>query len=161
MFETIKKYAQAVMLVAVLAFSAGCYFYGHSMGYNERDVAAKLESFKSQNAWQAAMLEEQNDKQKQLSEQGRIYQENLAKNQADTARTLDDLRKSGNRLRIRVSTCEATKSSSTGGPSSDGYAELSGDAAQVLVSESRRADEWIKRLQETVKVLQSQTKEVK
>lgn len=161
MFETLKKYAQAFMLVAVLVFSAGCYFYGHSQGYSERDMAAKLESFKQQNAWQAALLEEQNDKQAALSEQGRIYQENLAKNQADTARTLDDLRKSGNRLRIRVTQCEASKPASAGGPSSDGYAELSGDAAQVLVSESRRADEWIKRLQETVRVLQAQPKEVK
>lgn len=161
MFETLKKYAQAFMLAAVLAFSAGCYFYGHSQGFNERDTQAKLESFKQQNAWQAALLEEQNDKQAALTEQGRIYQENLAKNQADTSRTLDDLRKSGNRLRIRVANCEASSSTASSGLSTDGYAELSGDAAQVLVSESARADEWIKRLQETVRVLQSQTKEVK
>lgn len=156
MLDTIKKYAQAFILVAVLAFSAGCYFVGHSNGYAERDTAAKLESFKQQNAWANAMLEEQNDKQKQLTEQGRIYQENLKKSESDAAGIIDGLRKSGNRLRVRVTSCEANVSTGTSGQQFNGTAELSDSDGKFFIGESGRADEWIKRLQETIRILQQQ-----
>lgn len=161
MLDTIKKYAQAFILVVVLTFSAGCYVVGHHNGFAERDTTAKLESFKQQNAWANAMLEEQNDKQKQLTEQGRIYQENLKKSEADTSRIIDDLRKSGNRLRVRVTSCEANGPTSSSGKLSNGTAELSESDGKFFIGESGRADEWIRRLQETIIILQKQSSAAK
>lgn len=158
MFARIKAYAATILIWLTLttAIGTGSYFWGGHIGYTERDTIAKREEAESERKWTAALLEVQNEKQKELEEIGRSYQQRMEALKVDTSRTVDDLRKSGNKLRIRVSQCEASghEQSSVSGPVFDGYAELSDTSSQFLIGEAKRADEWIKHLQRTIEALQ-------
>lgn len=164
MFARIKAYASTILIWLSLTsvIATGSYFLGSHNGYQERDTAAKLEQAESEKKWTDALLEVQNEKQRELEEIGRSYQQQMETLKVDTARTIDDLRKSGNKLRIRVSQCETAgqQQSGVGGPVTDGYAELSDSSSQFLIGEAQRADAWIKHLQRTVEALQGR-KEVK
>ena len=158
MLARIKAYASTILIWLSLTsvIATGSYFLGSHDGYKERDTAAKLEQAESEKKWTDALLEVQNEKQRELEEIGRSYQQQMETLKVDTARTIYDLRKSGNKLRIRVSQCETAgqQQSGVGGPVTDGYAELSDSSSQFLIGEAQRADAWIKHLQRTVEALQ-------
>lgn len=158
MLARIKAYASTILIWLTLttAIGTGAYFWGSSNGYAERDKAAQLEQAESERKWTDALLEVQNEKQKELEDIGRSYQQRMEALKADSARTVDDLRKSGNKLRIRVAQCETAgyEQQGSGRPVFNGYAELSDESSQFLIGEAQRADEWIKHLQRTVEALQ-------
>lgn len=152
MFDNIKAIILAASISVLVA--TGCYFVGHHKGYVQRDKEAVTEMLKANEQWHNKLEDIEHDRQSQLEKTSADWQAKNAALKADTDRTIADLKRDGVKLRIKVSKCSPVGASGSGQSGSYGEAELSDDSAKFLISEAKRADNWIASLQDTIMVLQ-------
>lgn len=92
--------------------------------------------------------------QRELSELSASYQAKLAASEKNAARTLDDVRSSGERLRVKLKAAER-QLDGNGRCVIDGKAELDDETAKSLIRITQDGDAQIEALQETIRKLQN------
>ncbi|BBA26463.1 Rz-like spanin [Pectobacterium phage PPWS4] len=142
----------AVIVVAILGLTG---YFAYTSGYDKAD-----------RKWKDVVQEQYITKQKAnqitqeaLNEISKGYQEDIAASKADADRLVNGLRESNKRLSIRIKSTTGTQSSD-GRCIFDGRAELHESTASSLIGVTLRADAHVKALQDTVRALQGQPKEV-
>ena len=133
---------------AAIAIIGGAYWYGHSTGYDKRDLEA-LKAINEQ--WQTY--------QQQLSkvtEENRIAREKASESERQAWELYENAQKNydaavadGNAWRVRVKSCGASKSgvpndttaANVGNEQADGLAELPAAVARGLAEVGQRADQ--------------------
>lgn len=124
------------------------YNKGYESGYNKRQV----EVIKLEQEYAKKMRESNMEAQRRLDEVSRGYQQKLQDVQMATSATIDRLNADNKRLYVRVKS--TTCNSSSHRPEPTHRAELDETTTRKLIEITKRGDEWIKALQNTIKNLQ-------
>ncbi|QHJ80102.1 MAG: hypothetical protein [Caudoviricetes sp.] len=152
---SISKYVGGLLVALFLL--VGIWKTGYDSGY----AAQLLEANQEKQELREKLDETRKSKQQAISDISYSYQLELSTINAKAKSDIDSLSADGKRLRVKVKQLSDEGADLRGRCFTDGYAELDRGAAERIVAITNKGDAWIKALQETVKVLQSENNQLR
>lgn len=152
---SIGKYIGGLLVALFLLF--GIWKTGYDSGYS----AHLLEANQEKQELREKLDEIRQSKQQAISDISYTYQLELNSLSDKAKRDIASLSADGQRLRVKIKQLSDEGADLRSRCFADGYAELDRGAAERIVAITNKGDAWIKALQETVKVLQSENKQLK
>lgn len=152
---SIGKYLGGLLVAVLLLF--GIWKTGYDSGYSAHLLEANQEKQELREELDAV----RQSKQQAISDISYAYQLELNSINDKAKRDIASLNADGKRLRVKVKQLSKEGAELRGRCFPDGYAELDSQYAESLIEITNRGDAWIKALQETVRVLQSENKQLK
>lgn len=141
-------------IVLFLAALGLAYTKGHSDATDQATIEAQaLEIKTSKN-----LKEAREDAQKRLDEESAAWRANQAKSKVNADRTIADLKRDGQRLSVALADASVRCTGGDGRPLADGRAELRDQDSSSLIGAGKDADEQIRALQNTIRILKGESK---
>lgn len=144
-------------LLVALFLLVGIWKTGYDSGYS----AHLLEANQEKQELRKELDEVKRSKQQAISDISYAYQLELDSLNSKAKSDIASLSADGKRLRIKVKQLSDEGAELRGRCFPDGYTEIDSGAAERIVAITNKGDAWIKALQETVKVLQSENKQLR
>lgn len=143
-------------LVAVFLL-VGVWKTGYDSGYS----AHLLEANQEKQELREQLDEVRQSKQQAISAISYAYQLELDSINAKAKSDIASLSADGKRLRIKVKQLSDERAELRGRCFPDGYTEIDSGTAERIIAITNKGDAWIKALQDTVRVLQSENKQLR
>lgn len=156
------KAGAAIATLALLTWAAvSAYSWAYNNGHRDAETACLADKLALSEAAVKDLQEARAKEQaiaKKLSDAGEQHEQDLDDAKATAARVAADLRADNLKLRQHWQGCQATGRVSGDAASAalaDAQARLREKDAGEAIGDAKRADDWIKRLQDTVRAYQS------